>query len=82
MEERTFSDACERPIATEAVCKRVFALDHSVIGRMRFRVTWAACSGCHGLHEWPHAEDPHHSLQIVGEDVEAHLGPDLVESSG
>src|SRR6266568_3867937 len=38
-----------------------------------------AVSGPHRLHERRSPEDGDHSLQIVGENMEAHLGSDLSE---
>ena len=33
-------------------------------------------------HQWSHTEDRDHSLEVVGQDVEAHLGSDLVQGAG
>ena len=33
-------------------------------------------------HQRSHTEDRYHSLQVIGQDVEAHLGSDLVEGPG
>src|SRR5215813_9523515 len=40
---------------------------------------WIGCSGPHRLHQRSGAEDLDHSLEVVGEDVEAHLRSDLFE---
>src|SRR5215471_1264477 len=39
-------------------------------------------SGPDRRHQWSHTEDRYHSLQIIGQDVKAHLGSDLVQGPG
>src|ERR1700680_1687340 len=49
------------------------------------RLTRAVCarrSGPDRCHQRSHPEDRDHSLQVVSQDVEAHLGSDLVEGPG
>src|SRR6516225_1962393 len=39
-------------------------------------------SGPDRRHQWSHTEDRYHSLQVIGQNVEAHLGSDLVQGPG
>src|ERR1700716_2644428 len=46
------------------------------------RVALGRRSGSDRRHQLSHAEDRDHSLEVIGQNVEAHLGSDLVEGPG
>src|SRR5271163_1927993 len=79
------------PLSTEAVEKRVIrggrrgvVLTETVeapADRLA-RAAKAGRSGSDRHHQWSDTEDPDHSLEVISQDVKAHLGSDLVEGPG